>query len=282
MPLTITKPLDFEPGKKYPAWIMTYGGPHAPTVSNSWSGFRRGYDQMLTELGIVAVHCDPRSASGQGPQSTWTAYRQLGVQETRDLEGAVDWLVEQGYVDPDRIGLSGHSYGGYLTAYAMTHSKKFAAGIAGAPVTDWRNYDAFYTERYMDTPQENPEGYDASSVLTAAKDMHGRLLLLHGAKDDNVHVQNTLQLARKLQEADVPFEMMIYPTNRHGIYGDHYNRMRLDFIRRVMGEKHHGDTEIAEKQLDEEGKKLGRKQAMVERWTRSEGSSPLWLCIPHA
>jgi dipeptidyl-peptidase-4 len=234
MPLTLSKPIDFDPDQQYPVWIMTYGGPHAPTVSNSWSGGRRGYDQMLNELGIVVVHCDPRSASGQGPKSTWTAYRQLGVQETLDLEQAVDWLVRQGFVDAHRIGISGHSYGGYLTAYAMTHCEKFAAGIAGAPVTDWRNYDAFYTERYMDTPQENPEGYDRSSVLAAAEDLHGRLLLVHGGKDDNVHVQNTLQLARKLQEADIPFEMMIYPTNRHGIYGDHYNRLRLDFIRRTL------------------------------------------------
>ena len=162
------------------------------------------------------------------------AYQQLGVTETQDLEEAVDWLVAQGYVDADRIGLSGHSYGGFLTAFAMTHSDKFAAGIAGAPVTDWRNYDAFYTERYMNTPQENPDGYEATSVVAAARNLHGRLLLIHGAKDDNVHVQNTLQLARKLQEANKDFEMMIYPNSRHGIGGDHYKHLRVNFIRRTM------------------------------------------------
>jgi dipeptidyl-peptidase-4 len=132
------------------------------------------------------------------------------------------------------VGLSGHSYGGFLTAFCLTHSTKFAAGIAGAPVTDWRNYDSIYTERFMNTPQENPDGYAAASVVKAAKNLHGRLLLLHGLRDDNVHLQNTVQLVHELQRADKDFEVMIYPTARHGIGGKHYQRLWVDFVRKTM------------------------------------------------
>ena len=122
-----------------------------------------------------------------------------------------------------------------MTAYAMTHSRAFSAGIAGAPVTDWRDYDSIYTERYMGTPQNNPEGYEKSSAVAAARNLHGELLLLHGSIDDNVHPQNTVRMARALQDAGKPFDMMIYPGMRHGIFGRHYNRMTFDFIRRTMG-----------------------------------------------
>ena len=233
---TLVKPPNFDPAKKYPLWFMTYGGPHAPRVSDSWSR-GRSFDQLLAHMGIIAFTMDPRSASGKGAQSTWKAYRQLGIQELRDIEDALDWITQRPYVDAARIGMSGHSYGGFMTAFAMTHSERFAAGIAGAPVTDWRNYDTIYTERYMDTPQENPQGYEATSVVAAAANLHGRLLLIHGARDDNVHVANTLQLARELQRADKTFEMMIYPSNRHGISGKHYRRLMVDFIRRTMLEQ---------------------------------------------
>ena len=170
-------------------------------------------------MGFLVFHCDPRSASGKGACSTWTAYKQLGVQELKDIEAAIRWLCEKPYVDPTRIGMSGHSYGGFMTAYAMTHSKLFAAGIAGAPVTDWRLYDSIYTERYMQTPKENPKGYDATSVVKAAANLHGKLLLLHGMIDDNVHADNTLQLVEALQRADKDFEIMVYPRSRHGLLG---------------------------------------------------------------
>jgi dipeptidyl aminopeptidase/acylaminoacyl peptidase len=122
----------------------------------------------------------------------------------------------------------------FLTAYALTHSELFAAGVAGAPVADWHNYDALYTERYMNTPQENPEGYERTSVVKAAARLHGRLLLVHGAMDDNVHLQNTLHLAQALQRADRDFELMIYPGSRHGIGGRHYQRLVLDFMCRAL------------------------------------------------
>jgi len=227
-------PPGLDPGRKYPVWFMTYAGPHAPTVRDSWRATGT-WDQMLAQMGIVVFRCDPRSASGKGGQSAWTAYRQLGVQELKDIEEALQWLIdEHPYVDASRIGISGHSYGGFMTAYALTHSKMFAAGIAASPLTDWRNYDTIYTERYMNTPQENPEGYRVASALKAAEDLHGRLLLIHGAMDDNVHMQNTLQMVRKLQKADKDFEMMIYPESGHGIWGAHYRRTMVDFIRRTM------------------------------------------------
>ncbi|HKB02690.1 MAG TPA: DPP IV N-terminal domain-containing protein [Gemmataceae bacterium] len=228
---SLLKPPDFDEAKRYPVWTFVYGGPHMPTVRDGFDG--RVQDQALATAGIVVFRVDPRSASGKGVGSAWTAYKQLGVQELSDLEDAVDWLTAYPWVDTKRLGLSGHSYGGYMTAYALTHSKKFAAGIAGAPVTDWRNYDSIYTERYMGTPQDNPQGYDSSSVVKAAKNLHGRLLLLHGEMDDNVHVQNTLQLIDELQKAEKDFEVMIYPRARHGL-GPGSQRQIVQFIVKQM------------------------------------------------
>ncbi|HEY7326747.1 MAG TPA: DPP IV N-terminal domain-containing protein [Gemmataceae bacterium] len=229
----LLKPPDFDPSRRYPVWFTTYGGPHAPVVHDSWQGGRLR-DQGLANLGFLVFQVDPRSASGKGIVSTWTAYRQLGVQEMADIETAIRWLTTHSFVDADRIGMTGHSYGGFMTAYALTHSKLFAAGVAGAPVTDWHNYDAFYTERYMNTPQENPEGYKRTSVVGAAAQLHGRLLLIHGIRDDNVHVQNTLQLVNALERADKDFELMVYPNDRHGIRGRHYQRLVIDFMRRTL------------------------------------------------
>ena len=230
---SLLKPPDFDGSKRYPVWFMTYGGPHAPTISDSWQN-GRAHDRMLAQMGMLVFRCDPRAASGKGVCSAWSAYRQLGVQELKDIEEAITWLKQQPYVDGERIGMSGHSYGGFMTAFALTHSRQFAGGIAGAPPTDWRLYDTIYTERYMDTPQNNPEGYERTSVVKAAKDLHGQLLFLHGAIDDNVHVENTFKLINALQEADQKFQLMIYPKSRHGIGGIHYQRSIIDFIRTVL------------------------------------------------
>jgi dipeptidyl-peptidase-4 len=230
---SLLKPPDFDSSKKYPVWFMTYAGPHAPTISDSWQN-GRAHDQMLARMGMLVFRCDPRPACGKGACSAWSAYKQLGVQELKDIEEAIQWLKQQPYVDGERIGMSGHSYGGFMTAYALTHSRLFAGGIAGAPPTDWHLYDTIYTERYMDTPQNNPEGYERTSVIRAAKDLHGRLLILHGEIDDNVHVENTFKLVNALQEAGKPFQLMIYPKSRHGIGGMHYQRLIVDFIRSVL------------------------------------------------
>ncbi|QEL20029.1 DPP IV N-terminal domain-containing protein [Limnoglobus roseus] len=228
----ITYPPDFDPTKKYPVWISTYAGPHAPTVKDAWSW--RGFEQVLAHMGVVSFRVDPRSASGKGAVSAWACYKQMGVPELKDLEEAVDWITAKPWADSSRVGISGHSFGGFITAYALTHSKKFAAGIAGAPPTDWRLYDTIYTERYMGLPDENKAGYDKTSVVKAAGNLHGKLLLIHGLMDDNVHVQNSMQLVDALQKANKPFELMIYPPSRHGIRGEHYQTLQIDFIRRTM------------------------------------------------
>lgn len=230
---SLLKPPDFDPKVRYPVWFMTYAGPHAPTVSDSWAG-GRVRDEMLAQLGFIVFRCDPRTASGKGACSTWLAYKQLGVQEVKDIDAAIDWLGRHEWVDASRVGMSGGSYGGFMTLYAMTHGKRFAAGVASAPVTDWRLYDSIYTERYMNTPQENADGYEKTSVVKAAKHLHGRLLLVHGLMDDNVHPQNAIQLMEALQKEGKDFEVMFYPRFRHGFPGTHYQRLTVDFMTRVL------------------------------------------------
>jgi dipeptidyl aminopeptidase/acylaminoacyl peptidase len=226
-------PPDFDPSRKYPVWFTTYGGPHAPTISDTWGGGRIR-DELLAQMGFVIFRADPHSASGQGECSTWTAYRRFGVPELKDVETAIEWLKQKPFIDGERIGMSGYSYGGFLTAFCLTHSKLFAAGIAGAPVTDWHYYDSIYTERYMNTPQENPKGYEETSVVKAAKNLHGKLLIVHGLIDDNVHVQNSLQLIDALQKADKDFEIMFYPHSRHSITERHFGRLQVEFMKRAL------------------------------------------------
>ena len=226
-------PPDFDAAKKYPIWLKTYAGPHSPGVKDIWNA--RLPEHLLANLDIVVIIFDPRSASGYGARSAWIAYQKLGVEETRDLISLCDWLENQQWADTARIGLSGHSYGGYFTAYAMTHCDRISAGISGAPVTDWANYDSIYTERFMSTPQLNPDGYKKASVIEAASSLKGRLLLLHGLKDDNVHPENTIQLVHALQQANKQFDLMLYPTARHGIYGSHYNKLLFNFMVEAMG-----------------------------------------------
>jgi len=177
---------------------------------------------------------DNRTASGKGAESAWMGYKKMGVLELQDLEDGVSYLKGLPYVDGSRIGLWGWSYGGFMTSYALTHSKSFRLGIAGGSVTDWANYDSIYTERIMRTPQNNPEGYAETSVLRAAKNLSGKLLLIHGAIDDNVHMSNTIQLAYELQKAGKPFRLMLYPKSRHGVSDPlllkHMRQMMADFI----------------------------------------------------
>lgn len=229
------------PTRKLPVIFHIYGGPQAPTVKNAWSGGSYWWHQMLCQRGFAVVLCDNRSSRGRGIQDTWSIRKDLGRVELNDLEDAVKWVTEQPWADGERVGLWGWSYGGYLTSYALTHSKLFRAGIAGAPVTDWRNYDAIYTERYMDLPANNEEGYKSSSVVEAAENLSGRLLLIHGERDDNVHLSNTLQFADALQNAGKQFDLMVYPKNRHGVADPqqraHMQQLMTDFlIRNLMKE----------------------------------------------
>lgn len=234
MEAMMIKPPDFDPTKKYPVMSFTYSGPQAPQVRNAWGGASYLWHQMLAQKGYIVWVCDNRTASGKGVESAWPAYRNFGELELRDLEDGLAWLKSQPYIDGSRIGLWGWSYGGYMTSYAMTHSKSFKIGIAGGSVTDWRLYDTIYTERYMATPQNNPEGYKKGSPLHAAKDLNGKILLIHGMIDDNVHMQNTIQFAYELQKAGKQFELMLYPKSRHGVTNPlllkHMRTLMADFI----------------------------------------------------
>ena len=234
MEAMLIRPPDFDPSKKYPVYIHTYGGPGAPQVRNGWGGNTFMWHQLLAQKGYLIWICDNRSASGKGVESEFTAYKKLGPGELQDIEDGISWLKTQPWVDGSRIGISGWSYGGFMTAYALTHSTSFKTGIAGAPVTDWRLYDSIYTERYMATPQNNLEGYDSTSVIRAAKNLSGKLLLIHGTIDDNVHMQNSIQFIYELEKAGKQFQFMTYPKSRHGVTDQalvrHMREMMLKFI----------------------------------------------------
>jgi dipeptidyl-peptidase-4 len=234
----LIRPAHFDPAKQYPVMCYTYSGPHSQSVRDGWGGFTLLFHQLLAQHGYLVWICDNRSASGKGLASAATSWKNFGAQELADLEDGVDWLVEKGWADPARVGLWGWSFGGYMTSYALTHSQKFSLGIAAGSVTDWRLYDSIYTERYMDLPQVNAKGYDESSVLKAAANLSGKLLLIHGAIDENVHLQNTMLLVEALQNAGKSFELMIYPGNRHGVtlpdQRKHLYAMMLEFIRKNL------------------------------------------------
>jgi dipeptidyl-peptidase-4 len=234
MDAMMIKPPDFSPNRRYPVYQFTYAGPGTSLVRNSWGGTTFMYHQLLAQQGVIVWVLDNRSAGGKGVRSQWPVYERLGELELQDLEDGVSWLERQPYVDASRIVLHGWSYGGFMTAYALTHSTRWSAGIAGAPVTDWRNYDTVYTERYMRTPQHNADGYRRTAPRFAAAGLNGRFLLIHGGIDDNVHRQNSEQLAYELQRAGRPFEMMIYPRSRHGVTDArlnlHLRRLMFDFI----------------------------------------------------
>ncbi len=234
MEAMMIKPPDFDARKKYPVMSFTYSGPHAPQVRNGWGSQTYMFHQLLAQKGYIVWICDNRTASGKGMDNTWPVYKNFGELELRDLEDGVAWLKSQPYIDGTRIGLWGWSFGGFMTSYALTHSQSFKIGIAGGTVADWRDYDSIYTERYMRTPQNNPEGYKKSSPVNAAKNLHGKLLLIHGAIDDNVHMQNTVQFVYELQKAGKQFQLMLYPKSRHGVTDPlllkHMRQMMLDFI----------------------------------------------------
>ena len=234
MDAMMIKPPDFDPKKKYPVMTFTYSGPHAPQVRNAWGSTTYLWHQLLAQKGYIMWVCDNRTASGKGAESTWPVYKNFGELELRDLEDGVSWLKSQSYVDGSRIGIWGWSYGGFMTSYALTHSQSFKIGISGGTVADWRDYDSVYTERYMGTPQNNPDGYKRSSPVTSAKNLSGKLLLIHGAIDDNVHMANTVQFVYELQKAGKQFQLMVYPKSRHGVTDPllvtHMRQMMTDFI----------------------------------------------------
>ena len=199
MDAMLIKPPDFDPARRYPVYQFTYAGPGASQVLNSWGGQSYMFYQLLAQSGVVVWVLDNRSASGRGVEAQWPVYGRLGEYELQDLEDGIAWLKQQPFVDASRIVLSGWSYGGFMTAYALTHSTSWSAGIVGAPVTDWRDYDSVYTERLMKLPKNNPDGYRRTAPRLAADKLQAKMLLIHGTMDDNVHMQNSVQFAYELQ-----------------------------------------------------------------------------------
>lgn len=215
LPAVWVLPPDYDENKRYPVILSIYGGPDAGSVSNSYRGSLR--EQFLAQNGIITIAVDHRSSGHFGKKGMNYMHRNLGKWEMHDYGNAIQWMIDQGIADPDRIGITGHSYGGYMTCLALTmRADIFTCGWAGAPVTTWRLYDNVYTERYMDTPQDNEAGYEFGSCLTYADQLKGQLMINHGEVDDNVHLQNTIWLIGKFQDLNKDFGMMIYPGGRHG------------------------------------------------------------------
>ena len=214
MPAIITYPVNFNPAEKYPVVFTIYGGPDSKNVSNRWQGNNPSW---YSQNGIISFTVDHRGSGQFGKKGLDYLHRCLGKWEILDYEDAVKWLRSKPYIDSARMGIAGSSYGGYMTCLALTKGADYwTHGFAGSSVTDYRLYDNIYTERFMDTPQENPEGYKDGSALTFAKNYKGKLFLTHGDMDDNVHMQNSIYLISKLEEEGKSFEFMIYPGGRHG------------------------------------------------------------------
>ena len=214
------KPRDFDAAKRYPLFMWAYGGPGSQSVLDAWGGPAYLWYQMLAQQGYVVASVDGRGTGARGSAFKRVVYLRLGRYESGDQIAAARYFGGQGYVDPARIGLWGWSYGGYLASRTLfIGGDVFRAAIAVAPVTDWRFYDTIYTERYMRLPSENPDGYNESAPLTYADSLKGRLLLVHGTADDNVHFQNTIRLVQRLERANKQFDMRIYPNKTHSISG---------------------------------------------------------------
>ena len=232
------KPNDFDPSKKYPVFMTQYSGPNSQSVSDSW-GRGVGWNEYLAQEGFLVVCVDPRGTAARGEDFRKVTYMQLGKYESDDQVEAAKYLTTLPYVDAKNIAIYGWSYGGFMTLLTMEKGGElFKAGIAVAPVTSWRFYDTIYTERFMRTPQVNADGYDDNSPLSHAGDIEGRLLIIHGTADDNVHAQNTYEMTEKMVQAGVQFDMALYTNRNHGIRGGNttmhlYTKM-TDFLKEQL------------------------------------------------
>lgn len=242
LPARLLKPQGFDPSRRYPVVVYHYGGPGSQVVLNRWSGSNRRdlWHKRLAQRGFVVFSVDNRSSIFFGKQGEDLDYRRMGEVNLAGQLAGVDYLKSLPWVDPARIGLWGWSGGGYNTLYCLVHRPGvWKAGVAGAPVTDWRLYDSIWTERYLDTPQDNEAGYLESSPLTYADRLKDRLLIIHGLADDNVHPQNTVLMSDALIEAGIPFEQALYPGQKHAVSGPSlfhlYARME-DFFERTLRE----------------------------------------------
>lgn len=236
----MTTPPDFDPSKKYPVVMQVYGGPGTGAgVQKSWQPLT---NQLLTEAGYIVFRVDNRGEGDRSQAFETSIYRRLGIPAVEDQAQAAQWLKTLPYVDADRVAMMGWSFGGFLSLLTLTDKDAgLASALAGAAPTEWSLYDTHYTERYMSTPQANPEGYAATDVLPRLEDLTGRLLILHGMADDNVIFGNATRVIDALQAKSVPFEMMLYPGQRHGVRGEPRQlqqwRTYLDFLDRTIGER---------------------------------------------
>lgn len=229
------KPPGFDPERSYPVYVAIYGGPGVNTVQDSWGGSNYYWHQLLAQNGYIVASCDPRGTPKRGREFEHSTYKELGKLETEDFIDFGEYLGNLNFVNADRIGIQGWSYGGFMTLLCMTKGADvFKAGISVAPVTNWRYYDSIYTERFMQTPEENASGYDDNSPVNHAEKLKGALLLVHGSADDNVHFQNSMEMVNALVAAGKDFDFFAYPDRNHGIYGGntrlHLYNMMLDFV----------------------------------------------------
>lgn len=239
LPMKVTWPANMDKNKKYPVLISIYGGPNAGTVMDSWT--LNGNQQWYAKEGIIQVAMDHRASGHFGKEGVNYMYHNLGYWEIKDYSTMVKWLIANGSADPAKICMTGFSYGGYLSCYALTYGADvFTHGMAGGSVVDWSLYDSHYTERFMGTTSDNPDGYKSSSVLNHTSKYKGVLQIAHGVIDENVHMQNSIQLISKLQDEKKDFEFMVYSGGRHGWGGNkgaHFQNLKTKFIYKYLLEK---------------------------------------------
>jgi len=224
------KPADFDSNKKYPVIVYVYGGPHAQLVTESWTGGARPYDYYMAQKGYIMFTLDNRGSENRGLEFENAIHRQCGKEEMKDQMKGIEYLKSLTFVDHEKIGVEGWSYGGFMTISLMVnHPEIFKVGCAGGPVIDWKYYEVMYGERYMDTPQENPEGYANSSLLDKAQDLKGRLLVIHGGIDNTVVWQNSQQFLISCIEKGVLLDYFVYPTHEHNVQG----KDRLHLMKKI-------------------------------------------------
>lgn len=217
----LVKPANFDPTKKYPVVVYLYGGPHLQLITNSWMGGANNWYQYMAEQGVIMFSIDNRGSSNRGFEFESAVHRQLGTLEMSDQMAGVNWLKKQSFVDTSRMGIHGWSFGGFMTTSMMTRNPGvFKVGVAGGPVINWEYYEIMYTERYMDTPEENPEGYKNNNLLNYVDKLQGHLLMIHGAEDDVVLWQHSLMFLQKAEELDVTgLDYFVYPAHKHNVLG---------------------------------------------------------------
>jgi dipeptidyl-peptidase-4 len=239
LPAMVTWPMNMVPNKKYPILVSIYGGPSAGTVMDGWNWSANR--QFYAEEGLIQVAFDHRASGHFGKAGVNYMHRNLGYWEMEDYKTMAKWFIANGQADSSKVCITGFSYGGYMSCYALTYGADvFTHAMAGGSVVDWRLYDSHYTERFMDTPEENPQGYKTSSVLTYVDKFKGTLQLVHGTMDDNVHMQNSIQFVSALQAKGKEFEFMLYPGGRHGWGGPqaaHFANLKTKFIYKYLLEK---------------------------------------------